>query len=740
MYRSVATTRGFVRRALAVTTVAMLVVAILPTSARAAVTDPAAGYGAEWVVSGPDGLPRGDEKIAVGDDLHVAYAAVDGTAITSCLIRLTAIGGAVMDTPGELVGGACQLAVRLPDFPYPEGRLGHPAGSVALDFCVSMMQIQFADAAPRAMIAADVLEPGGRLCNNFSSPGPGPVLDFPIEPGGTPRPFVSVPPMVSWNPADWGTGMVSPTFGADWHYQLPAGIDQCNTYLNGSWQTVIRPQGVSGCQPWDLRLPGVLPSTMPWAGDAGDWYVELISDYTINAPGPSSWTMTQLSVPIEPTDGVFESSRPAVFPLDLATTRFVSVGEPWRPAFKISGATVATCTMQIYSVPPTFPVDPVTSEDHVVTPDADGVCTFDLPPLAEEWEFHQYYVYPDMNLGVDPGPNMAYGASIQAIPLPEPPVIEPPAPEPDGDTGIGVEPGDGQGLGMKLEVKAAPLIAANSSGDDGVSAAAAPVLCSDQAISTNLETGGAIPHLDASCGLAPGRYVATARMVDAAGVETTSQRTFTVAASPPHVSARTPASGATGVARDVRPTVTFDVPVTGVSATTFRLRDVATGTYVAAAVSYNATTRKATLAPSAKLGVGKTYRLYLTSGIKNALDAALVATNWSFRVSTDKTPPTIVGRSPGKGATGVSRTGNIAVRFSSAVRGVSASSLQLKDVTTGAFVPAVVTYNASTHRATLNPSAKLKARHHYLVVVRSSILDRAGNPLKKSTWSFTTRR
>ena len=738
MDRSVAMARGVVRRALAVATVAMLVVAILPTSARAAVPDPAAGFGADWVVNEADGLPRTDDKIAVGDDLHVAYAAVDGTPITSCLIRLNAIGGSVMDTPGELVSGECRLTVRLPDFPDPAARAGHPAGAVALDLCVSLMQIQFADAAARSMIPADMLEPGGRECNNFTSSGPA-ILDFPIEPGGTPRPFVSVPTMVSWNPADWGTGMVPPTFGEDWHYQLPAGIDQCSTYLNGSWQTVIRPQGVAGCQAWDLRLPGVLPATMPWDGDAGDWQVDLISDYTVSDPGPSSWTMSALRVPIEPSDRVFQSSRPAVFPLDLATTRFVTVGEPWRPAFKISGTTVATCTLQIYSVPPTFPIDPVTSEDHVVTPDADGVCTFDLPPLEAEWEFHQYFVYPDMNIGVSPGPSMAYGASIQAIAPPAPPVIEPPVTEPDGDTGIGVEPGDGQGLGLELEVKAAPLAAADASGD-GVSAAAAPVLCSDQALSTNLETGGAIPHLDASCGLAPGRYLATARMVDAAGVETTSQRTFTVAAAPPHVSARTPASGATGIARDVRPTVTFDVPVTGVSNTTFRLRDVATGTYVPATVSYNVSTRKATLAPSARLGVGRTYRLSLTSGIKSALDAPLAATNWSFRVSTDKTPPTVVGRSPGKNATGVSRSANIAVRFSSAVRGVSATSLQLKDVTSGAFVPAVVTYNATTHRATLNPAAKLKARHHYMVVVRPAISDKAGNPLKKTTWSFTTRR
>ena len=293
---------------------------------------------------------------------------------------------------------------------------------------------------------------------------------------------------------------------------------------------------------------------------------------------------------------------------------------------------------------------------------------------------------------------------------------------------------------VELEVIADPIAIAGSNGTGGVSTATAPVLCADRALSTNLDAGGAIPHLDASRGLAPGRYIATATMVDAAGVETSAQRAFTVATAPPHVLTRTPASGATGVARDVHPTVTFDVPVTGVSGTSFRLRDVATGKIVASTVSYNATTHRATLSPATKLTAGKTYRLYLTSAVRGPGDAALGATNWSFRVSTDRTSPIIVGRVPGKSATSVSRTRNAAVRFSSAVRGVSASSFQLRDLATGAFVPAVVSYDKATHRATLNPSTKLKGRHHYQVIVRPSILDKAGNAFKKATWSFTTRR
>ena len=447
--------------------------------------------------------------------------------------------------------------------------------------------------------------------------------------------------------------------------------------------------------------------------------------------------MSLLHTPMTPSDGVFESSLAVIFPVDLATTRFVTAGEPWHPAFKVSGATASSCTLDLLTVPPTFPADPVTDEWHTATPDGDGICTFDLAPLDDN-EYHQYYVYAELT--ANPDPNLTYGSSVQGIPAPEPPVIETPITEPDGDTGIGVEPGEGQGLGMELEVTADPLAAIAAARRGGVSRPPHP---SCAATRPSPQTSIAVVRSPTSTPAAAWRPGGTSRRPGwwmPAGVETSSQRSFTVVSAPPHVAARTPASGATGVARDVRPTVTFDVPVTGVSGSTFRLRDVATGTYLPATVTYNGTTHKATLVPASKLGVGKSYRLYLTSGIKNASNAALVATTWSFKVSTDKTPPTIVGRTPGKGATGVSRTANLYVRFSSAVRGVSASSFQLKDLATGKIVPAVVTYDNVTHRAKLNPSGKLKGRHHYQVIVRPSILDKAGNSLKKSTWSFTTRR
>jgi hypothetical protein len=51
-------------------------------------------------------------------------------------------------------------------------------------------------------------------------------------------------------------------------------------------------------------------------------------------------------------------------------------------------------------------------------------------------------------------------------------------------------------------------------------------------------------------------------------------------------------------------------------------------------------------------------------------------------------------------------------------------------------VPAVVTYNATTRTATLNPSATLLANRTYTMAV--SVRDLAGNQISTQPWTFTT--
>jgi len=101
----------------------------------------------------------------------------------------------------------------------------------------------------------------------------------------------------------------------------------------------------------------------------------------------------------------------------------------------------------------------------------------------------------------------------------------------------------------------------------------------------------------------------------------------------PTVSAQTPAANATKVSRTANITATFSEAVQGVSGTTFQLTNAATGAAITATVTYNATTRVATLDPSATLALKTQYRVTLvggTAGIRDLAGNPLVNVTWVF--------------------------------------------------------------------------------------------------------------
>jgi hypothetical protein len=208
----------------------------------------------------------------------------------------------------------------------------------------------------------------------------------------------------------------------------------------------------------------------------------------------------------------------------------------------------------------------------------------------------------------------------------------------------------------------------------------------------------------------------------------------------PAVPTRAPAANGLAVAVGTNVTAQFSVPVKGLSGTTVQLRTSA-GNVVPAAVSYNSSTRVVTLNPATNLAPDARYTMTLTggpTGIRDAVDNPLATTAWSF---TTGPAPVVSARTPGSGATGISESANVAVRFSEAVRAVSGSTVQLR-TPTGKVVPAALSYNSSTRTATLNPSANLARGTRYTVVViggTNAIRDAAGNPLRTISWVFKTR-
>ncbi len=136
------------------------------------------------------------------------------------------------------------------------------------------------------------------------------------------------------------------------------------------------------------------------------------------------------------------------------------------------------------------------------------------------------------------------------------------------------------------------------------------------------------------------------------------------------------------------------------------------------------------------LATGACYR-WTVIGIDEEGQIA-IATSAGVKV-VDRTKPTIRSRNPNANATGVVRSTSVKVTFSEPVRGVSSTTVRLKNLRTGSWVRAKVTYAAGSRTATLDPTLSMFRNERYGVFVSSTIRDPSGNRLSATSWSFRTR-
>jgi hypothetical protein len=110
---------------------------------------------------------------------------------------------------------------------------------------------------------------------------------------------------------------------------------------------------------------------------------------------------------------------------------------------------------------------------------------------------------------------------------------------------------------------------------------------------------------------------------------------------PPIARVRLPAPGDAFALPTTAVTVTFDRPVTGVTASSFLLRDAASGAAVPATVTYDAAGRRAVLRPSTALAWGRSYTATLGSSIHDAYGNRLSGQRWTFAIPAGATyhPP-----------------------------------------------------------------------------------------------------
>jgi hypothetical protein len=109
----------------------------------------------------------------------------------------------------------------------------------------------------------------------------------------------------------------------------------------------------------------------------------------------------------------------------------------------------------------------------------------------------------------------------------------------------------------------------------------------------------------------------------------------------PTVIAKDPVANGTAVPVGKNVTATFSEPVQGVSGATFKLRRVGASSDTTATVTYNATTRVATLDPSANLTANSQYTATLTGGgtaVRDLANNALATVPWTFTTAAPQTP------------------------------------------------------------------------------------------------------
>jgi hypothetical protein len=209
----------------------------------------------------------------------------------------------------------------------------------------------------------------------------------------------------------------------------------------------------------------------------------------------------------------------------------------------------------------------------------------------------------------------------------------------------------------------------------------------------------------------------------------------------PQVTTRTPVAGATNVDQATTVTATFSTAMDAASigASTFKLA-TAGGTAVPASVSYDSSTRKATLTPSSLLDAGTSYTATLTTGVRSDDETPLPsAVSWSFSTSTDARP-TVSSRTPASGATNVGTSQPVTATFSTSLdpTTVNGTTFSLAGPG-GTAVPAAVTYDDATKTAKLTPSAALATSTSYTATLTTGITATNGKTMQSAvTWSFTT--
>ena len=215
----------------------------------------------------------------------------------------------------------------------------------------------------------------------------------------------------------------------------------------------------------------------------------------------------------------------------------------------------------------------------------------------------------------------------------------------------------------------------------------------------------------------------TTAVTSADGTSLTENQTWNFTAAGPGVESMYPAANATGVGINTKIAAVFNTVVA--PATSFTLREAgAGGAAVPGTVALNSdSTRVATFTPTANLQPNTAYTATIAS-------AEAGSTSWTFTTGAqaDSVVPTVTFI-PANNAENVSVHSAIKVAFSEPIDPSTLTGENFFVSGVDAWLSGNIVFDAATNTATFIPSSPMSPNTPYHVIVKSDVMDLAGNRL-----------
>ena len=223
--------------------------------------------------------------------------------------------------------------------------------------------------------------------------------------------------------------------------------------------------------------------------------------------------------------------------------------------------------------------------------------------------------------------------------------------------------------------------------------------------------------------------------------------TFTTA-SPPKVSFTTPAGGRTSVPVNQKTAATFNAAMNASTITstgTFTLEVTSGGVAVPGAVTYDASSNTAILAPTDALAASTQYTATVTTAAQSAPGTALAANYiWSFTTGIDANAgaPRVTSTNPASAAINVPVNQRIAATFSQAMSPATISAsgtFAVAETISGTAVTGAIVYDAASNTAIFTPASALSGNTEFTATITTGAGDLTGVAMGANfVWSFTT--